>query len=321
MTAKYTLAIIVPVMNETNNIRPLTERVASVMATEGVKNWEITFVDDGSTDTTLEKILALHLEGFPVGYLSLSRNFGHQRALEAGLTHADADVVITMDGDLQHPPEEMTAMLAAWREGAEIVHMVPEKAIRQETEPFYRFYKLISDNGYVSVGSDFRLMSRRVVNLINQIPEQRKVIRALSTSLGFEQRILHYQQPHRLHGSSTYGMVQRINMAINLVFNYTTFPLKLVFYAGLIIAPISFCFGVGHIITKLIFGNQVTPGFTDIIVWLLFLSGSILLAIGIIGKYLENILVQVVRRPSYVVKDVLVAKQKKERRNELQDQD
>lgn len=302
------VSVVIPVLNEESNVEAITTVIAQIIPNQF--NWDILFVDDGSTDGTVEQIKQLQQKGLPVSCLVLSKNYGHQAAIQAGIYHSSADVVITMDGDLQHPPAEIPRMLKAYTQGAEIVHMVPNNAKRAETKPFYKLFRLIANRDYVPVGSDFRLMSRRIVNIIKEIPEQQKIIRALSTSLGFDQKIIYYDQPERASGRASYTWMGRVDMAVGLVFNYTTFPLKLVFYTGLTIAPISFCFGVGHVITKLILGDQITPGFTDIIAWLLFLSGTILLAIGIIGKYLENILIQVTRRPQFLVKEVITGPNK-----------
>lgn len=295
--------VVIPVHNEAENIEALVSRLDKVFAGLPDVQPSYLFVDDGSNDHTLDKIMICAEKGSPAGYLELSRNYGHQAALEAGIVNADGDVVITLDGDLQHPPEEIPNMLKAYAGGYDIVHMVPNKAVRGYTRGFYRFFKLISNSGHVPVGSDFRLMSRRVVEVIKNIPEQGKIIRVLSTSLGFRQQVLNYQQDKRHAGSASYSLVSLFFLALNMIFNYTTFPLRLVFYSGLILAILSFLFGAAQLIMKLMHGSAIVTGYTDIIVSLTFLSGSILLAIGIIGRYLESILEQVRQRPSFIVKN------------------
>jgi polyisoprenyl-phosphate glycosyltransferase len=298
------ITILVPVKDEIGNIRPLLERIDVIQSQ--LKNIAITvlFVDDGSIDGTLDLIKNIRIEYSYVGYIQFSRNFGHQAALEAGLFEAQGDVVISMDGDLQHPPEEIPRMLKEYENGADVVQMVranPPISIRGLFSGI--FYKIFSSRYLIVQGADFRLYSARVLNVLKHIPERNKMIRALIPYLGFKQVQLKYSQEKRQSGTSSYSYGKLFSMATKYLFEFSMLPLKIVFFAGVLLSSFSFIAGIAHIITKLVHGDKIIPGFTDLIVSVLFLSGCTLLAIGILGKYLVLVLEQLQGRPTYIIKD------------------
>lgn len=298
--------IVVPVHNEAGNIVPLVREVRNVMSS--VPGWgiEILFVDDGSTDGTARDIEGLRASGIPVGCITFSRNFGHQAALEAGLFAAEGDVVITMDGDLQHPPAEIPRMLAACEEGVDVVQMVRDRPAAGSkglfSRLFYRLFAAMAHTEIIPDASDFRLLRRPIVEALKAIPEREKFLRGLIPAMGFRQIALHFRENERHSGCPSYTPGKSLRLASKALFDFSTVPLRFVFWFGLALALTSFVTGAGHVAKKLLSAESITPGFTDIIVSILFLSGCILVALGVLGRYMILILNQVRGRPAYVVK-------------------
>ncbi|MBV8780869.1 MAG: glycosyltransferase family 2 protein, partial [Phycisphaerae bacterium] len=274
-------------------------------------NWdlEVLFVDDGSTDMSVQRMREVRASGIPIGYARLSRNFGHQAAVCAGMEMATGDAVITMDSDLQHPPEEIPRMLKAHEDGADVVQMVRDDPACAGASKslfstwFYRAFNNLTDTRIVPNAADFRLVSRRVLDVFIRIPEREKFIRALIPSLGFPQVCLTFKQADRLHGQPTYTFSRSLKLARKALFDYSTVPLQFVFWLGMTISILSFCFGTGHFIWKLIAPERVVAGFTDLITAIFFLSGCILASLGILGRYIMMVLDQVRGRPAYVIMD------------------
>jgi len=301
------LCVVVPVHNEADNLAELVKRLQAVAGQ--LRRWEmdVLLVDDGSTDASVERIREIRAGGVPVGYIRLSKNFGHQAALCAGMEHALGDAVITMDSDLQHPPEEIPRMLDAHEKGADVVQMVRTDSADANAGKgffsgwFYRIFNRLSDTRIVPNAADFRLMSRPVVDALLRIPEREKFLRGLIPSLGFRQVSLEFHEGERLYGMPSYSFRMSFRMARKALFDYSTVPLRFVFWFGMTIAVVSFFFGMGHFIYKLLNWNKVVPGFTDIITAIFFLSGAILASVGIVGRYLLMILEQVRQRPAFIV--------------------
>lgn len=300
------LTVVAPVHNEAENVGVLVQRICS--ASEPLEDeWDvrILLVDDGSSDQTLARVDAMRREGYPVGYVKFSRNYGHQAAICAGMTHAGGDAVITMDGDLQHPPEQIPRMVRAFEDGADVVQMVRSdpsggsKGIL--SRGFYAFFNHVAETKIVPNASDFRLLSRAVVDVVVRIPEREKFLRGLVPSLGFNQVQLEFDEAQRLHGTPSYSFAKSLRLARKALFDYSAAPLKAVFYLGLSMALISFVVGFCHVIVKLMYWHDVTPGFTDTITAIFFLSGCVLASIGILGRYQMMILEQLRGRPAWVV--------------------
>ncbi len=302
---KKRLCIIVPVHNEADNLAVLVRGVQT--AASQLKHWdtEILFVDDGSSDASVQKMQEIRASGTPIGYLRLSKNFGHQAALCAGLEYASGDAVIMMDCDLQHPPSEIPRMVEAHERGADVVQMVradPSAVTRGLFSTWaYRTFNQLSDTRIVPNAADFRLLSRRVIGVLVSIPEREKFLRGLIPSLGFHQTTLEFDQAERLHGTPTYSYGMLLRMARKALFDYSTLPLRFVFWLGMAMSILSFGFGTGHLVWKLLHWNLVVPGFTDLITSMFFLSGCILASLGIVGRYLLMILEQVRGRPPFVI--------------------
>ena len=299
------VTVVIPAFNEAQNILPLFQRIRSVASSLKEWNVSILFVDDGSWDGTIDQIRNLQERGEPVGYILFSRNFGHQAALEAGILAAQADVIISLDADLQHPPEEIPRMLEYYKKGYEVVQMARAKPREGWkgffSKYFYRFFALVAETEITPDASDFRLISKRVADTLRKIPERDKFLRALIPFLGFPQVVLSYEEAERRAGKPAYRFKTSLKMATRALLGYSHFPLTLVFWLGLTIAIVSFVTGLGHIIVRLLYAHKVVPGFTDIITSVLFLGGCTLATLGIIGRYLITILEQVRGRPAYVI--------------------
>jgi dolichol-phosphate mannosyltransferase len=301
------LCVVVPVHNEAENLPELAGRLAKAAATLNGWTTETIFVDDGSGDDSVVVLEQIRASGMPVGYVRLSRNFGHQAALCAGLEAGEGDAYVTLDSDLQHPPEEIPQMIAQHETGYDVVQMVRAdpaaggKGIFSRV--FYRIFNHLSDTQIVPNAADFRLMGRRVRDVLVRIPEREKFLRGLIPSLGFRQVMLEYHEGQRLHGRPTYSFRASLRLARKALFDYSIVPLQAVFWLGMFISLMSFCFGLGHLITKLIYRDSITPGFTDTITAIFFLSGCILASLGTLGRYLMMILEQVRGRPAFVIMD------------------
>jgi glycosyltransferase involved in cell wall biosynthesis len=288
--------VVVPMHNESANLDALVSRLRE--AAEQLHHWELRLllVDDGSRDDSILKVKAIRAAGTPVGYLQLSRNFGHQAALQAGLLSAPGDVVITMDADLQHPPEMIPGMIERYEAGYDVVQMVREQSAGGSkglfSTLFYKSFNSLADTRIIPDASDFRLLSRRFLDVLNRIPEREKFLRGLIPSLGFRQTTMPYEQAQRLHGSPSYTFRKSLKLARKALFDFSTVPLQCVFACGWMLAVGSFVFGITSVVIKLINWHTVAPGYTDIIVAICFLSGCILASVGILGRYLMMILDQ-----------------------------
>ncbi len=292
------ITILIPVNNEEQNIAPLLERISKAVLPLSSFRFEVLFVDDGSTDLTIKKIGECTL--LPTGYIQLSRNFGHQAALEAGLQHACGDAVISMDGDLQHPPEIIPDMLAAYAQGADIVQMKRTntgsdlKGILSVL--FYSFFNWVSDAPVVPNAADFRLMSKRAVEEIKRMHGNRKLLRALIPAIGFKQVYLPYHQDERKAGKPKYTFFSSYELAIHTIFKFSTFPVHLLLFTGITVflsaIVMLICSATGIISLSMI----------AVHVWLAcVISGLVLFCAGILSWYLYFILEQVRRDALFIV--------------------
>ncbi len=306
-TLKHHIVIVIPVNNEQESISLLADRIMAVFQTIDKYYFEVLFVDDGSTDQTIIEIEKLIANNLPVGYLKLSRNFGHQSALDAGLNMLDADLFIMMDGDLQHPPEEIPKMLSAFEAGADVVQMQ-----RKNTEVsiksflsicFYTFFKWISNAPIIPNAADFRLISRKVANTLRNVKGNEKLFRALIPSLGFTQVHIEYIQDKRILGTPSYSFSSSFELAIQTVFLFTRFPIQLLS----ILAALSFalCLLILTVSRFEVFPNQ---HYSLFFAFALMISGCILLVGSIIGRYQYYIFEQLKNKPSYIIERVVPAK-------------
>jgi glycosyltransferase involved in cell wall biosynthesis len=308
MTAdKPQIALIVPCFNEADALPAFIERVASVCSPDDA-SFQIIAVDDGSTDHTFEawKKHAEAITDIDLQVIRLSRNFGKEIAISCGLQHCDADAAIVMDVDLQDPPELIPQMIEHWQAGFDSVIAVRKR--RESDSAFKRlsaagFYSLMSRIADVEIpaqAGDFRLLSRRLVLALNAYPERTRFMKGLFATLGFEQKLLYYDRSPRSSGKSRFSLWKLWNFALDGITSFSSFPLRIWSYFGLLLALTGFVYATFIVVRVLIFGVDL-PGYPSILVFILFFSGIQLISIGILGEYIGRLFTEVKQRPMYLV--------------------
>lgn len=299
------LSIVVPTYNEEAVLEAFERRVADVMDRISQPH-EMLFVNDGSEDGTLDVLCRLREQNPSVSVLNLSRNFGKEIALTAGLDHAAGDVVAVIDADLQDPPEVIPELLAKWREGYDAVYAVRTErqgetmAKRKTAEWFYRVMQHLGPVTIPPNAGDFRLMSRRFVDALTAVREQHRFMKGLYAWVGFPQTAVPYKRDPRFAGTSKWSYWKLWNLSLEGITAFTTIPLRASTYLGLVVAALAFLYGL-TIIAKTIFFGEVVQGFATIITAILFLGGVQLMALGVIGEYLGRVFNETKKRPLYFV--------------------
>lgn len=303
------ISVVIPVFNERENIPLLSEKLEKILTCLS-EDYELIFVNDGSWDGSAEELERLHRKNPRIKLITLSRNFGHQVALSAGMELTSGDVVIMMDGDLQHPPELIPDLFKKWQEGYQVVY-----TIRQETADaghfkiwsaslFYWLINLMARTPIPAGASDFRLVDRVVVNELRKFKENSRFFRGLLAWLGFRQIGVPYLAPSRLYGASRYALGEMMRLALDGVTSFSSFPLRISTYVGLLVSGISFIYGM-YTLYMGIFSDKVVPGWASLMIVVLFLGGVQMITLGIMGEYLGRIYDQVKGRPLYVVQKKL----------------
>lgn len=312
-TEQPILSIVVPMYNEQGNVGPLLERIGTVVENlPGRPSYEIVLVNDGSADATVDAIREQLARRPHLVLVNLSRNFGHQLAATAGIELAAGAAVILMDGDLQDPPELISAFVEKWREGFDVVYAVRrsrkgESAFKLFTAGF--FYRIIKRLTKVSIPvdtGDFRLMSRRVVEALRRSPERHRFLRGMVSWVGFNQVGVVYDRDVRLSGQTKYPLPKMIRFAIDAITSFSDIPLRFAAYFGFAVSAIAFVYALVVVIDKLfgVYPPAYTPGWASTIVAVVFLGGVQLISLGIIGEYLGRIYDEVKGRPLYLISDV-----------------
>jgi polyisoprenyl-phosphate glycosyltransferase len=303
------ISVVVPVKDEENAIRPFVDRVSEVLQQIVRKeDWEILFVDDGSTDETIAAIAAAHFSDPRVRAISLSRNFGKEAAITAGLEHARGQAVVPMDVDMQDPPEVLVEMVAKWREGYEMVFGVRRNRAsdsvskRMTAGLFYRAHNLISNDKIPENAGDFRLLDRKVVDAIRTLPERNRFMKGLFAWAGFRQTAVEYDRVERNVGASKFNYWKLWTLALDGITAASTAPLRVWSYVGAVIAFLAMCYATFIFSRTLVLGVDM-PGYASIMVSVLFLGGVQLISLGILGEYVGRILTETKQRPLYVVRD------------------
>jgi dolichol-phosphate mannosyltransferase len=297
------IGIIVPCYNEEANIRPLYSKLANVLC-----QYEkiILFVDDGSTDGTLSVLRELAEDCSDVFYLGFSRNFGHQKALKAGYDHIDADCVVSLDADFQHPPELIHKMIASWRQGNDIVSSVRSESEKlpffkkNATRFFYAVFNLLATTKIHHNTADFRLIDRKVLLAVKEIKEDILFFRALFPWLGFKQQIISYIPNERLHGKTKYSIFKMISLSFSGITSFSLAPLRISYLIGFFFSFISLIYAIYAIFLHFL-TNETVPGWTSILVCILFISGLQFIIIGVIGEYVGKTFMETKNRPPYVI--------------------
>ncbi|BAP55438.1 sugar transferase [Thioploca ingrica] len=302
------LSIVIPMYNEEANLEQLIRRLITILNDLNI-SYEIICVNDGSTDHTLEKLLEYH-NRFPcLKVIELSRNFGKEIALSAGLDYTRGAAVIPMDADLQDPPELIAELLAKWREGYEVVYAT--RRLRQgETftkrftaDLFYRVIDHLSDIPIPKNTGDFRLMDRRVVDALTRLPERTRFMKGLFAWVGFKQTAIFYDREPRHCGDTSWNYWRLWNFALEGITSFSVLPLKLWSYIGLLLSLLSLSYATFLIMRTLWLGIDV-PGYASIMVVVLFLGGIQLITLGTIGEYLARVYIEVKARPLYLVRQL-----------------
>jgi len=300
------LSVVVPVYNEQEVVREFHHRLSEVLEGSDITA-EIVYVNDGSTDHTLEILSVLNSGDNNVQVIDLTRNFGKEIAMTAGLDHAVGDAVVLIDADLQDPPEMIPRMVKEWHNGYDVVYMKRmsrrgESTLRKVTA--WAFYFLVHKVSPVELpvnAGDFRLLSRRAVDAVRQMPERNRFMKGLFAWIGYPQKELFYHRDARYAGHSKWSYWALWNFALEGITSFTVSPLKAASYVGLLTAGGAFLYGLLVVIKTLLLGDPV-PGYPSLMVMILFLGGIQLMAIGILGEYVGRVFMETKGRPLYLVK-------------------
>jgi Glycosyltransferases involved in cell wall biogenesis len=301
-----TVSIIIPCHNESENLGTLYTRIRAVME-QTSEPWEIICVNDGSSDDTLLQLIALHSRDQRIKIIDLSRNFGKEAALTAGLDATLSDAAIPLDADLQDPPELIPELLAQWRKGFDVVNAVrlsrkgESWLKRASAHVFYRVINRMSEVEIPPDTGDFRLLSRSVLDALQALPERRRFMKGLFAWVGFRSTNIYYHREPRHSGKTTWSYWQLWNFAVEGITSFSQVPLQLAAYLGFLVSLLAFLYAIWLIISTIAYGNPV-KGYPSIMVTLLFLSGVQLMALGVIGEYLGRIYEESKQRPVYLVK-------------------
>lgn len=311
MSTTRLVSVVVPVFNEAESVGPFLAEMGKAAQDvahrfAGKVALELVFVDDGSRDGTVARLLSTETPGLTFRIIELSRNFGKEAAMSAGLTEATGDAVALIDVDLQDPPELIAEMIDRWLGGAKVV--LARRSDRSEDSYmkrrtagwFYALHNLISDVQIPHNVGDFRLMDREVVAEVNRLSENRRFMKGIFAWVGFEPVIIDYKRPARETGTTKFSGWRLWRFAIEGITSFSTAPLVMWTYIGFAISALSLAYAILVIVRTLIFGVDV-PGFASLLVGILFLGGIQLLGIGIMGEYIGRIYSEVKRRPPYVV--------------------
>ncbi len=313
------ISIVIPIYNEEENLENLYSRLTKA-APSWKEDYEIVLIDDGSRDSSLTMMRVMAEKDARVRIVKLSRNFGHQPAISAGIQTAKGDAIIIMDGDLQDPPEELHRFLDKWREGYEVVYAIRTKRKegflkRFAYSAFYRLMAAISDITIPLDSGDFCVMDRKVVNvLVHDMPEQIRFIRGMRAYAGFKQIGVTYERAERAAGEVKYTFKKLVQLALDGLFGFSSFPLRLSTYLGVSIAISSLIIGMFFLIQRVfgfkIFGHtaEETPGLASLAVGMFFLGGVMLTMLGIIGEYISRIYIEVKKRPFFVIDEIIEKK-------------
>lgn len=295
------LSIIIPVYNEADSIQPLYDSLQNYLTNE----YEVMFIDDGSNDNTLQKITALAQSNPNIKCISFSRNFGHQNALMAGLENVKGNHIIIMDGDLQHPPSLIPVMVSKLNEGFDIVVTKRNKTEniswlkKFATTIFYKFINIISDLKIEPNVADFKAFNRKVLDSILQFKERELFLRGIFSWIGYKTAVIEFDAPARQYGKTKYSFGKMLALALKGTTSFSFKPLRLALIVGSIISLAAFAFG-SFALVAYYHGNTV-PGWASLIIAVMFLGGTQLLAIGLLGEYIASLFTETKHRPLYLI--------------------
>jgi dolichol-phosphate mannosyltransferase len=300
------ISLVVPVFNESEVIDAFYLRASAALA--GIAgDYEIVFVDDGSTDDSFKRLSGLARQDEHIRVLKFSRNFGHQIAITAGVDHARGDCVVVIDADLQDPPEVIAQMVEKWREGFDVVYAIRAKREGESAMKLMTasaFYRLLGKVAKISIPEnvgDFRLMSRRAVDQLKQLKEKDRFVRGLVSWIGFRQTGVYYHRDARFAGVTKYPYRKMLKFAFDGITSFSTMPLKLATWLGYASSLVAFLYLASVFVQKMI--GITVPGFATIMVAMMFLGGVQLICLGILGEYVGRVFNEVKPRPMYIVEE------------------
>jgi len=295
----------VPVLNEAANLGELASRLRTAMTPVDVA-WEVIFIDDGSTDGTLAALRALNGADARFKAVSLSRNFGKERAIAAGLAYASGDAVVLIDADLQHPPEVIAEFVTEWRKGFDVVYgqrvdRDTDGPIRRRlAQAYYVIFKTLSRTALPPGAGDFRLLSRRAVDAMNRLGERERFNKGLYSWIGFPSVGVPYRVAERKAGGAKWSLRNLFHFALDGIFSFSTVPLRISTLIGLLISAGCIAYGLWFLIYTLLYGTD-RAGFPSLIISIMFLSGIQLVSLGVVGEYLGRVYEEVKARPLFLV--------------------
>ncbi len=301
------ISIVIPSYNEEGNLMPVYQRIKSVFENMQGYSFEIIFVNDGSRDNTQSRLEEMALDFPEIKYIEFSRNFGHQPAVKAGMDYADGNVIISMDGDLQHPPELIPQMVKKWEQGYDIVYTIRSypKEIpyfkRKTSNLFYRFLSQISDVDLTNGGgSDFRLIDSSVAQVMKNLKEDDLFLRGLTSWMGFKQTGIEFVAGERFSGQSSYDLKKMLKFAFTGITSFSVKPLYLATYLGFIFSSLSLLY-IPYVLYAFLTKTEIS-GWASLIMTIVFFGGVQLIILGILGIYLGKIFKQVKGRPNYIIR-------------------
>ena len=305
-SGRYSLSVVVPAYNEQEVLPEFHRRLAAVFERIPDADCEVVYVNDGSTDTTLSVMQELQAGDRRVSVVDLSRNFGKEIALTAGLDHARGDAVVVIDADLQDPPELIPTLIEGWRKGYDVVYA--RRTVREGETAFkkltaHAFYRVVQGMGRVKIPADtgdFRLLSRRAVDSLGQLKEQHRFMKGLFTWIGYPQLAVPYRRDARFAGETKWNYWKLWNFALEGITSFSIGPLKIATYVGVLVSVLAFLFAVWIIVKTLMWGDPAR-GYPTIMVTMLFLGGVQLMAIGVLGEYVGRMFNETKNRPLYLI--------------------
>jgi glycosyltransferase involved in cell wall biosynthesis len=304
------LTVVIPVFNEESGLSQLARELVAVLDSIANLSWHVLFVDDGSVDGTRGAIAALHEKDSRFQAITLSRNFGKETAIAAGLRFADGDAIVLMDGDLEHPPEVIPAFVQGWRAGFKIVF--GRRAAMEDRSPlrrlyswvFYLVFHAIARTRVPAGAVDFLLMDRQAVDAMNRIGERTRFSKGLYSWVGFRTTVVEFKAGNRTFGGSRWGLRSLMRFALDGLVSFSSFPLKLASYCGFLVSAGALLYAAMFLVRTLLFGTDVA-GFPSLIVSIMFFSGVQLISLGVLGEYVARIYDEVKARPLYIVDETI----------------
>lgn len=300
------ISLVVPVYNEAGNIRQFLNAIERVLQSTGL-SYEVIMVNDGSLDNTLPVLIDAASENLHLKVIDLSRNFGKEAALTAGLDAATGDAVIPMDADLQHPPELIPQLIHRWREGYDIV--LCRRASRDTdhwlqrwfSRFFYRVHNAVAENAIPTDVGDFRLMDKKVVAALRLLPERRRFMKGIFSWVGFRSTVVEFEASERFAGQSSFSGWKLWNFALEGITSFSTVPLRVWTYMGSVVSIVAIGYAAKVVVSTLVSGTDL-PGYPSLFCAILFLGGVQLIGIGVLGEYIGRIYSEVKQRPIYIVR-------------------